>query len=69
MNMPTAAQPFSTTTPMVLTKRAFNELGISVVDWARERGFSPDLVYAVLAGRRKCLRGQSFRIAKELGMK
>lgn len=52
-----------------ITKSSFLERGLAVTDWALERGFSPHLVYAILAGRRKCLRGQSYQIAKELGMK
>lgn len=43
--------------------------GLSVVDWANERGFAVALVYAVLSGRRKCLRGESHRIAVALGLK
>ena len=49
--------------------QSFVEQGISVQEWARERGFTPQLVYHVLSGERKCLRGQSHLIAKELGMK
>jgi gp16 family phage-associated protein len=45
------------------------ESGISVAEWARANGFSSGLVYAVLDGRRKCLRGQSFRIAVALGLR
>lgn len=47
----------------------FFTAGISMKNWAEARGFNPDLVYQVLTGRRKCLRGQSHAIAKELGMK
>jgi gp16 family phage-associated protein len=47
----------------------FREGGVSVVDWATKNGFSPALVYAVMKGRRKCLRGESHRIAVALGMK
>lgn len=47
----------------------FRENGITINDWSRENGFSPALVYAILKGRRKCLRGQSFLIAKTLGLK
>ena len=43
--------------------------GISVCDWARAHGFSESLVYAVLAGRNKASRGQSFKIAVALGLK
>lgn len=47
----------------------FRKRGVSMVDWARQHGFNARLVYAVIRGERKCLRGQSFEIAKELGMK
>lgn len=44
-------------------------LGISVAQWARDHGFSEPLVREILAGRKKCLRGQSHNIAVALGMK
>ncbi len=44
-------------------------LGISVSDWARDRGYSPGLVHQVLAGRLKCTRGQSHKVAVSLGLK
>jgi gp16 family phage-associated protein len=69
MNSPPAIQPPAEARRVLITRHTFRERGISVMDWARERGFSPHLVYAVLAGSRKCLRGQSYRIAQELGMK
>jgi gp16 family phage-associated protein len=47
----------------------FSKSGISVVDWAAKHGFSPALVYAVMKGKRKCLRGESHHIAVALGMK
>jgi gp16 family phage-associated protein len=47
----------------------FVEQGLAVSEWAISRGFNPALVYAVLHGRRKCLRGQSHRIAVALGLK
>jgi gp16 family phage-associated protein len=43
--------------------------GITIAQWARERSFSDSLVREVLAGRKKCLRGQSHNIAVALGMK
>lgn len=46
----------------------FRETGLTVADWARSKKFSVRLVYVVLRGGRKCLRGQSYQIAKELGM-
>lgn len=50
-------------------KSLFEDSGISVAEWARARGFSSGLVYQVLEGNRKCLRGQSHRIAIALGLK
>lgn len=47
----------------------FEASGWSVAEWARLQGFSTGLVYQVLEGRRKCLRGQSHRIAVALGLK
>lgn len=47
----------------------FRSGGATVANWARDRGFNPRLVYEVLRGGRKCLRGESFQIAKALGMK
>lgn len=52
-----------------ITIQDFRDAGISIVEWARERNFNPRLVYVVLRNERKCLRGESFKIAKELGMK
>ena len=48
---------------------AFLYRGESVKDWAKSHNFNPEIVYSVLRGQRKCLRGQSLKIAKELGMK
>lgn len=43
--------------------------GVSANEWATQHGFEPTLVYSVLSGNRKCLRGQSHEIAKALGLK
>ncbi len=50
-------------------QRWFRDRGMAVSDWALERRFNPSLVYAVLHGRRKALRGRSFEIAVALGLK
>lgn len=50
-------------------KKLFEMSGTSVSEWARVRGFSAVLVYQVLDGRRKCMRGQSHQIAVALGLK
>ena len=43
--------------------------GLTVRDWARANGFSEMLVYAVLSGKNKASRGESFNIAIALGLK
>lgn len=50
-------------------KSEFERLGVSIADWARAKGFSPPLVYQILAGRKRCSRGQSHQIAVALGLK
>lgn len=47
----------------------FHRSGKSVKAWANENGFHAPLVYEILKGGRKCLRGQSHRIAVRLGIK
>ena len=42
---------------------------LSVNAWARAHGYSTQLVHVIINDQRKCLRGQSLQIAKELGMK
>jgi len=43
--------------------------GIAINEWAREMGFSPGLVHQVLAGRLRCTRGESHKVAVMLGLK
>lgn len=43
--------------------------GITIKAWAATNGYHYSLVYSVLSGRRKCLRGQSHAIAVALGLK
>lgn len=50
-------------------RREFAACGVSIAAWARAHGYSPQLVYQVLSGRKACLRGQCHRIAVDLGMK
>ena len=50
-------------------RREFTERGLSISGWAKQRGFSQALVYQVLNGHRKALRGESHKIAVELGLK
>lgn len=43
--------------------------GVSISQWAIANGFSTNLVFEVLGGRKKCLRGQAHNIAVKLGLK
>jgi gp16 family phage-associated protein len=43
--------------------------GVSITKWAASYGFTPNLVYEVLAGKRACNHGQSHQIAVALGIK
>jgi len=43
--------------------------GLTVTEWARYTGYTPGLVYQVLAGRVLCKRGKSHEIAVKLGLK
>ena len=47
----------------------FFQEGINIAEWAREKGFSPALVYSVLQGRLRARRGAAHLIAVELGLK
>nr|WP_155435813.1 DNA-binding protein [Pseudoduganella danionis] len=48
---------------------AFAQRGESIADWAIRHNFRPQMVYAVLAGRNKGLRGEGHRIAVALDLK
>ena len=43
--------------------------GISAADFCRQHGLPTSLVYEILNGRKRCLRGMSHNIAVLLGMK
>lgn len=49
-----------------LSRKWFTETGATISVWASEHGFSRDLVYSVLAGRVKGVRGEAFQIRKKL---
>lgn len=50
-------------------RQMFQDDGISVACWARERGFSLPLVYSVLSGRNRASRGESYKISVALGLR
>lgn len=43
--------------------------GVSISDWASQHNVDRTVLYAVLSGRRRCLRGEGHRIAVLLGLK
>jgi len=43
--------------------------GISISEWARREGFSKNLVFTILQGRRLCRFGKSHEVAIKLGLK
>ena len=43
--------------------------GISISKWATANGFSINLVFDVLAGRKKGVRGEAHKVAVKLGLK
>lgn len=49
-------------------KDDFEKAGISISDWSLEHNFSRDLVYRILNTNRLPKRGESKRIAIELGL-
>lgn len=53
----------------VYVKNMMERNGISIADWARDRGFNVRTVYAVIRGELKCKRGVSHQIAVALGLK
>lgn len=46
-----------------------NHDGETVQAWAARHAVSPSTVYEVLAGRKKCRRGDAHRVAVLLGLK
>lgn len=50
-------------------RQSFIDRGVSIRDWARTRGFSESLVYAILSGKTRGTRGESYRIAVALGLR
>jgi gp16 family phage-associated protein len=50
-------------------REALKNAGVSITQWAIANKFSPNLVFEVLGGRKKCVRGQAHNIAVRLGIK
>lgn len=58
-----------TTKTAAQVRREFERKGVAIAAWARDHKVSRSLVYEILAGRKKCHRGQSHKIAVLLGLK
>lgn len=43
--------------------------GVTVSDWARNNGFEPAIVFALLSGRTRGRRGQAYQAAVALGLR
>ncbi len=57
---------------MRTTQDVKNELqkrGLSIAEWARQNGFTPELVHQVLNSNKTPMRGKSHAIAVKLGLK
>ena len=50
-------------------RQEFARRGVSISAWAGAPGYSKQLVCQVLAGRKRCVRGQCHEIAVRLGLK
>lgn len=50
-------------------KDDFKDNGVNISRWAIEHGFTPAVVFDLLAGRTKGSRGQAFDAAVKLGLK
>jgi gp16 family phage-associated protein len=68
MSLDNATKSFKARSPQEI-RTELKKHGISITCWAKRRGFSPGLVYQVLAGRLKCKHGDAHRVAVALGLK
>ena len=50
-------------------RKRLSRQGLSVRAWADQHQLKPGTVYEVLAGRKRCLRGDAHRAAVLLGLK
>jgi gp16 family phage-associated protein len=53
----------------LVIKAEFASRGETISEWAKDRGYNPRTVYAVIQGQLKCHRGLSHKIAVDLGLK
>lgn len=53
----------------VQVKKDFIRQGMSIANWAKERGYNVHTVYSVIEGKLKGRYGTAHRIAVDLGLK
>jgi gp16 family phage-associated protein len=68
-SIPLARSPEANLRSPEEAQRWFLDRGVTISEWAMKHNFNPGLVYQVLAGQRKALRGRSFEIAVALKLK
>lgn len=51
---------------LIASKQWFAETGTTICTWAESQGFQKELVYAVLSGRIKGVRGEAFHVRRKL---
>ena len=54
---------------LAASRRKLDAMGLSIKDWAEQNGHSYALVRQILAGCKRCLRGESHNIAVKLRLK
>ena len=54
------------TQELITSKLWFAETGTTICAWAESQGFQKELVYAVLSGRIKGVRGEAFHVRRKL---
>lgn len=61
--------PYFTEQALADARQRLDRQGISVREWAEENSMKAGTVYEVLAGRKRCRRGDAHRAAVLLGIK
>lgn len=64
-----SSQPTQLKTRCLKALEDLRTAGVSVSQWARDNGYSRDVVASVVYGRSACLHGQAHEVAVALGIK
>jgi gp16 family phage-associated protein len=51
---------------LTTSRQWFTDTGTTICTWAASQGFPKELVYAVLSGRIKGVRGEAFHVRRKL---